>query len=235
MSEIKNRNRKLDAKASSPNEPVDPAGYAAQTAQNNSFSAKRWLLHTIIGAILLLPFLFGIHKSVTFQPTEMQQLYLIYKTHVGPYWHMHSPTIELVANTLGKEPSRRSFGLYFDKPSDVAKENLRCIGGYILDSTEAFNDFNRTITEQYPNSNISLAILPKTKYISTDWHWINSVSVMMGAYKVYGALGNYVKENNITLTTEGGAIEIYNTAANKIVYLIPTEHGDVLSAKRFFK
>jgi len=109
----------------------------------------------------------------------------------------------------------KGFGLYYDNPRKVEKENLRSEAGCVLEE----KDFEQLplLKEQY-----RVRDFPVREYITAEFPYRGKMSVMFSLMKVYPALNRFADEKGYE--TDSFVMEIYDVPGGKISYrkeLIP--------------
>ena len=171
----------------------------------------------VIGVLIILVVVtlsyYGFFTSISIAEKEMGGFWLLYEKHVGDYSETGKLIDSISARLLGEdaiEPSR-AFGLYYDDPKKVEKENLRSIAGCILDK----QDENRI---DYLKNNYTIKYFPPAKSVVAEFPFKGTPSIFMGIFKVYPQLAEYITQHKYP---PGPIMEIYDTANKKIVYIAP--------------
>jgi len=100
-------------------------------------------------------------------------------------------------------------GIFLDNPKDVEKDKLSSEVGCIVEFKDS------TKIEQVKNK-YKVKILPKGKYIVSEFSLKGTPSFIVGMMKVYPAIEEYCNKNKIT--TASPIMEIYDVPNEKIVY-----------------
>ena len=167
----------------------------------------------VIGVIGLLIYLsrYGLFSSVNISEKNMGPYLLVYKKHIGDYKNvgpvMHKLFHELKDNHA--ITTTKGFGLYYDKPQDVAKEKLRSIVGCIVEgkTIEDLKDIN---------SKYGVKEYPASKCVVAEFPYKGKVSIILGIFKVYPKLSAYIDEHKYALTP---IMELYDQPNEKITYI----------------
>jgi AraC family transcriptional regulator len=148
----------------------------------------------VMGLGIYLSFNLGVYKSVSLTEGSYQELHLIYKDYVGPYYKIAEKIseVEAWAKTQGL-PCPLTFGEFMDDPSVVEHERLRSRGGCVVDSIPA----------NLP-SDIKSITVPSRQYILAHFNG----SPWLGPYKVYNKVADLAREKNIRITES--VIELYD-------------------------
>ena len=171
---------------------------------------------TVIGFLMILVVVtlayYGLFTSISIAEKEMGGFWLLYEQHVGDYRETGQVIDKLYARLLGEdaiEPSR-GFGLYYDNPKKVKKENLRSIAGCILDK----QDENRV---DYLKKNYTIKYYPPAMSVVAEFPFKGTLSIFMGILKVYPRLAEYITQHDYS---PGPILEIYDTPNKKIFYVL---------------
>ncbi len=146
---------------------------------------------------------------------ERSKVYtLVYKKVYGDYGQVGE-----VANSVSTFMEQNfikinfRFGLFFDDPQKIEGTNLRSIAGVILDEQE----FSR-IDEITGKSDYLVKEFSAQSCLKTIFPLKNQVSIMLGVFKTYPTLKNYINKNSKYKLNP--VMEIYDIANEKIVYLM---------------
>lgn len=158
---------------------------------------------------------YGVFERVEVSERIVGPYLLVYKQHIGDYKNVGPVMDELYYDLKDNYAieTTKGFGLYYDNPREVSKENLRSIVGCIVegkttDELERVRD-NYNIRE-YPASNSVVAEFP----------YQGKMSIMMGVFKVYPKLNWYISENNYSSVP---IMELYDQPNEKIRYIASIE------------
>lgn len=137
---------------------------------------------------------------------------VIYKDVTGDYSQTPVITDEIYHALLNEYniETTKGFGVFYDNPQNVEKSQLRSKVGCILDSELDSLNLSK-LSGKY-----QIMVLPKANYIVTELPMRGMLSVMIGIFKVYPKINNYIEENNIQ--EDGPITEIYDVLNKKIVY-----------------
>jgi hypothetical protein len=172
----------------------------------------------VLIAILILIALFSIiytyyggFRKIDFVIAEQGGETLIYENLTGDY--KQSPVImDKIYYSLinsDKVETYKGFGIYYDNPKKVETSKLRSEIGCILEEKDSvkINDLK---------SKYNIKTFPKGSYIVTEFPSKGKISVIIGIFKVYPALTDYLKKQGYS--EKGAVMEIYDTPNKKIVY-----------------
>lgn len=161
----------------------------------------------IIALFVIALAYYGAFTSVVVYEKKMGPFQLVYEKHVGNYKEV-GEVIYKVYQSLKKDSieTTRGFGLYYDNPKQVENTKLRSVVGCILDDKSKAGVLKNYNIKEYPVSNCVVAEFPNK----------GTMSIIVGIFKAYPALGKYMNEKNYM----GGPImEIYDGVNKKIYYL----------------
>ncbi len=155
----------------------------------------------------------GFFNSVDFTIREMGPYQLVYREHRGDYSGTGVIQKEIYKALLNDEKIRttRGFGIYYDDPRQVKKENLRSIAGCILEEKDYQNI--ESLKKKY-----SIMEFHKTRAVVTEFPFRGRGSILAGVLKVYPRLDEYTKERGYA---PAPVMEIYNVPEKKIIYIMP--------------
>lgn len=171
---------------------------------------KFYLIVILIAGVIGGLFYFGILGDIVVKEQEAGPFKVVYETHLGDYAEagaihdgIYSSLVEDGINTT------KGFGIYYDNPKEVEKSKLRSEVGVIIEEA----DYSRALElkEKY-----NIKDIPKSSYAIATFPYRNKYSIMIGVFKVYPKLNAYLEEKGYSL---GPAMEVYDSANNRIVYL----------------
>lgn len=165
----------------------------------------------IILAVVLVLAYYGLFASVVIEEKEKGGFVLVYEMHRGPYQEVAGIIERISASLLGEYniTASRGFGLYYDDPRAVRKEDLRSIAGCILDGQS--DERIAYIGERYKT-----AQYPKTKSVTAEFPFRGKLSIFLGIVKVYPKLGEYMVQHDYPPVP---IMEIYDSAGKKTHYV----------------
>lgn len=164
---------------------------------------------------------FGAFVPVRPATETIESVWIAYNTHSGPY-QLIGPVCDGVCTALNETQgiaTELGFGLYFDNPRKVAKDQLRSLGGCIVPADKAQGLTNQTLP-------FRIASLPGGRAVVVHFPFRGRMSIMMGVMRVYPAMNRYFTEAGVP---EGPIMEIYDMAAGEIRYVRPLDipNGDL--------
>ena len=153
----------------------------------------------------------GLFAGVEITEKTMGPHVFAYDTHIGPYKDSGEVADRIYRELLKeKVEATRGFGIYYDKPEEVEAEKLRSIAGCLLDEKHL---------KEVPRLEKKMKIgeLPRGKYIYAEFPFKGKMSMILGIFKVYPQMGEYLKEKGY-----GGspAMEIYDVPNKRLYYLM---------------
>ncbi|OGJ52156.1 hypothetical protein A2335_02490 [Candidatus Peregrinibacteria bacterium RIFOXYB2_FULL_32_7] len=171
------------------------------------------VLVIIILAVVVIMFVFlsyfGAFEKIEIVEKEAGPYNFVYEDHTGAYIDIGSVFDEMEGrlNEDGIEYVA-SLGIYYDNPTQVAEENLRSKGGYILSDemyakVEALNTYKRMKIEA-------------KKYITIEYPYKHTITMMFAPMRVYPKFAAYLKKKGYR--QEGLALEMYED--EKISYMM---------------
>lgn len=177
------------------------------------------ILIILIIAVIVLLFSQGVFYPIKLEEQFIGDYQLVYQENTGPYEKV-GPVIGKVCGDLKNDgiETRLSFGLYYDDPKKVKKENLRSEVGAILDAQ--YYDRIKDLQSKY-----KIKQLKKRKSLYTEFPLKSNLSYMIGAMKAYSAMEGYCKGKNIDMAKikNGFGLEIYDMVNKKIIYALTIE------------
>jgi len=172
-----------------------------------------------IAAIAAFLFSQGFFYPVKLEERVIGGYQLVYRENTGPYEKV-GPVIKKVCEDLKNDgiETKLSFGLYYDDPKKVERENLRSEVGAVLQ--KQYYGRIKDLKLKY-----KIKRLENRKSLYAEFPLKNSLSYMIGAIKVYSAMEEYCKENNINpeQIKNGFGLELYDAANKVIIYVLPLE------------
>jgi hypothetical protein len=158
---------------------------------------------------------FGAFVPVRPETKTIEPMWLAYNTHSGPY-QLIGPVCDGVYAALNETQgiaTELGFGLYFDNPRRVAKDQLRSIGGCIVPADKAAGLTGKTLP-------FRMASLPGGQAVVVRFPFRGRMSIMVGAMRVYPAMNRHFTEAGVP---EGPIMEIYDPKGGEIRYVRPLE------------
>jgi len=173
------------------------------------------LIVSVLGVLIILIVVtlsyYGLFTRVSIAEKDMGGFWLLYEQHVGAYKEVGPVMDKIYSRLLGEDAieASRGFGLYYDDPKKVKKENLRSVVGCILDK----QDENRI---DYLKKNYKIKYYPASKSVVAEFPFKGTLSIFLGIFKVYPQLAEYITQHNYP---PGPIMEIYDTPNEKIFYV----------------
>ena len=169
------------------------------------------IIVVIAGILLAIYTWLGGFKKIWFSTMETGGEALVYESHTGDYKNVGKTIDKQYYALLNDEKVKcfRGFGIYYDNPQKVEKEKLRAEVGNILENPTP--EILAQLTSKY-----NIKTLEKQQFLITEFPYKNQMSIIIGIMKVYPALNQYIRENN--LNEEGFVMEIYDVPGKKIIY-----------------
>jgi len=161
--------------------------------------------------IILILSYYGLFAKVKIVEKEIGDFWLIYQKHVGDYKEV-GQVMDKIYSSLLKEDSikaTRGFGLYYDDPKKVRRENLRSIVGCILAKQD--EDNIEDLKKKY-----KIKKYPASKSIVAEFPFKGKASIFIGIFKVYPKLTEYIEQQDYS---QGPIMEIYDTPNKRISYV----------------
>ncbi len=169
------------------------------------------IIIAIAGILLILYAWLGGFRKIQFTLQEAGGEVLAYEPHTGEYKNVGKVIDKMYYALLNEEKVEcfRGFGIYYDNPQKVEKEKLRSEVGNILENPTP--ELLELLSGKY-----NIKTLEKQKFLVTEFPYKNQFSIFMGIMRVYPAINQYTREQN--LSEEGFVMEIYDVPGKKIVY-----------------
>lgn len=154
----------------------------------------------------------GLFAKVTISESDEPGFFMVYEKHVGSYKNtapvMDKIYEDLLANGI---TSTQGVGLYYDKPGDVEESKLRSVVGCILNNTADAQKIKGL------GSKFKIVEIPASHYVKSTFPYSNTISIVIGIFKVYPEFSKYMKEKNYSGSP---SFEIYDEQNKKIIYLM---------------
>jgi hypothetical protein len=157
----------------------------------------------------------GMFAKVQFTEQAFGGETLIYEEHIGDYSKVSTVMDELYRR-LKEEDSIETevgFGIYYDKPGEVPKEQLRSEVGCVLPAQ--FVGRAEALKEKY-----NVKVYPVRRSVVAELPYRNGTSIMLGVFKAYPALERLVEEKGYP---HHAVMERYDQANKRIQYIMPIE------------
>lgn len=172
------------------------------------------LVVAVIAVILVTGYAyFGGFREIRFQKVTREGETLVFENMKGDYSKC-GPVMDRVYYSLlndYKIQTYKGFGLYYDDPKDVAKEDLRSDIGCILESAD-------TVKIAEISQKFKVQIYEGGDFVETQFPNKGVFSVVIGVSRVYPALDAFLEKNGFS--RQGGIMEIYDTPNKTITYRV---------------
>lgn len=169
----------------------------------------------IILIILILLSRYGLFTSVKITEKSVGPYVLIYSKHIGDYKNV-GPVMDKLYNDLNDTYSietTKGFGLYYDNPREVSKDQLRSIVGCIVEG--------KTIDElNHLDGKYGVKEYPVSNSVVVEFPFTGKISIIFGVIKVYPKLSEYIIEKNYI---HPPIMELYDQP-NEIIQYIASPH-----------
>ncbi|MBW8003359.1 MAG: GyrI-like domain-containing protein [Planctomycetes bacterium] len=166
-----------------------------------------------IGIIILLVVLsrYGLFASINISERNVGPYLLVYKKHIGDYKNVAPVMDKLYWDLLDNYAieTTKGFGLYYDNPQEVDKDKLRSVVGCIIEG-KSIDDLKK-VSEKY-----SVKEYPSSKSVVAQFPFKGKMSIIMGVFKVYPKLNEYIKGKNYGKTP---IMELYDQPNERIEYI----------------
>jgi len=173
------------------------------------------LFLSIVGLAIILIFLllayYGLFTKVMVVEKEAGDFWIVYEKHIGDYKEVEKVMDKIYSRLLGEDAveTTRGFGLYYDDPKKVKKENLRSIVGCILENKD--EDKIEYLKERY-----TIKKYPSSKSVVAEFPFKGTPSIFMGILKVYPKITEYIEHHNYAMVP---IMEVYDSSNKTISYL----------------
>ena len=177
------------------------------------FKNVLWLIAILAGVALINRWYLGGFSSITIQEQDISDYTVAYVGVVGPYSSV-GPSMEKVYMILSGEGivSYTGFGMYYDDPRMVSGSALRSDVGAVI----APQDIAKL--QQYPDLKIK-TVLGGHKIV-VKFPFKNALSSMIGSFKVYPAIGEYMLQK--WYSSEVPMMELYDVSQHTMYYVVDT-------------
>ncbi len=169
-----------------------------------------WIIGILlIGVILSLGY-FGVFKTISSEIIECGGETLVYEKMTGDYSQsgtVSNRVYHKLKDVYGIETTK-GFGIYYDNPKTVEKNDLRSDIGCILES-----DFDKL---ESLKSDFQVSQYPQSEHLVAEFPYKGMPSIILGIIKVYPALNDYSEKNGYELDTP--VMEIWDIPNKKITY-----------------
>jgi len=154
---------------------------------------------------------YGLFSTVKITEKKVGPYLLVYKKHIGDYKNVGTVMDKLFYDLKDNYSitTTKGFGLYYDKPQDVAKEKLRSIVGCIVEG-KSVEDL-KNIGSKY-----GIKEYPSSKSVVAEFPYKGKISIILGIFKVYPKLSAYIGKYKYPATP---IMELYDHPNEKIEYI----------------
>jgi len=153
----------------------------------------------------------GLFASVKLSEKDAGPYVLVYKKHLGEYKNV-GPVMDSVYYDLKNNFSiitTKGFGIYYDDPKKVSKEQLRSIVGCIVE-TKAVNELDM-LKNRY-----GVSVYPLSKSVVAEFPYKGKLSIIIGLFKAYPKMMSYIAEKKYIPTP---IMELYDQPDKCILYV----------------
>lgn len=153
----------------------------------------------------------GALHSVKIEEREIGPYTLLYKDQRGPY-QQTGKSIQEICTALKAYniTPDRGFGIFYDDPKTVKREDLRSEAGIILN----LNDAPKI---EPLKAHYKLREYPRQRSMVAEFPFRNRLSILIGVFRVYPAMVKYANEKGYPMNA---SLEIYDLGKT-ITYTIP--------------
>lgn len=167
----------------------------------------------LIAGFIIYGATLGLFEKVTVTVKKVGPYKFAYSEHKGPYMEV-GKVMNNVFLTLDKDfgvKAERGFGIYYDNPKTVKKENLRSSVGCIIEKEYFLQEGNI-------KTKFGVMDYPVTECITAEFPYKNMGSIIVGIAKVYPEFEKYIKANSLE---PAESLEIYSMKDKKIYFSMP--------------
>lgn len=169
-------------------------------------------LISILGILFSIALYNGVFTTIRAKEKEEGGYHLVGLEFKGPYssaGKFMKEVNEKLKNT--GVSTEKGFGIYYDNPKIVKKENCRSFIGVVLDSKDL-----RKIDE-LKSAGFKVDSVAISRSVSAEFPIKNSFSYMLGPWKAYPVLSKYMNEKNYKTDL---TMEVYDTRNREIIFLM---------------
>jgi DNA gyrase inhibitor GyrI len=165
----------------------------------------------IVAAAASIYSFYGGFRKIQVQVSKAGGEPVVYEKVSGDYKKTAAVMDKIYYALLNEEKveTYKGFGIYYDDPKKVAKENLRSEAGCILEQ----KDYARM---EALNKKYQLKTLPEGQFITACFPYKGKFSIIFSIAKVYPSLNKFAKANGYDENTP--VMEIYDVPSGKILY-----------------
>jgi len=171
------------------------------------------VLFLLITGTLIFLYYIGLFSTIQIVEKETGPFIIVYEEHRGDYKGTARIQNDIYHSLLDKHDIEtfRGFGIYYDDPKVVARDDLRSIAGCILEEQD-----HNTIKE-LQEKGFLIKEVSKQNSIVAEFPYKNSFSIIAGIIKVYPEIEKYIKSENLP---KNEMMEIYDVPSEKIIYIM---------------
>jgi len=173
------------------------------------------ILGLAIVLIIVILAYYGLFAKVTIAEKEAGDFWIVYEKHIGDYKEVGKVMDKIYSRLLGEDAveTTRGFGLYYDNPKKVQKENLRSIVGCILENKDAGKI-------EYLRQRYKIKKYPSSKSVVVEFTYRGTLSIFIGIFKVYPKIAEYMEQHNYAMVP---VMEIYDSPNQTISYVVSVD------------
>lgn len=170
-----------------------------------------YLAIILIGGLVFGLYYFGIVQKIQINEQEIGPFKVAYETHLGDYSEVGAVQEKIFQSLVSDGiNTTRGFGIYYDNPDEVKKEDLRSEVGVIIDE----KDYSKV---NVLRGRYNIKDIARSKSIVATFPYRNKFSIMLGIFRVYPKLNEYIEDKGYA---ESPVMEIYDLKNQKIYYII---------------
>jgi len=177
--------------------------------------ALKWfllfVLVSVAGCAWFLDYM-GMFDTLNVTEKQMGPFTYAYEEFMGPYQNT-MPVFARVKDFLATQgvTAGKGVGVYFDNPAQAPAGKLRSNCGAIIEETDPLKIAALQVQ-------LKIGSFVQADCVVVEFPIKNSLSYMLAPMKVYPVMSKYISAKNYK---SKGTYEIYDSEANKILYVIP--------------
>ncbi len=156
---------------------------------------------------------YGGFHPVTVVEREIGPYNFIFEVNRGDYSQTGKSVEKLMKIASDAGVKSQGFGMYFDDPSKVAKEDLRSHAGIVVSDAD-LQKLSPTI------AGFDVQAFAKTNAVVSNFPLKGFPSILIAIWKVYSAMMTYSAEKNLKTSY---SIEIYEIEKQNTIYALPIQ------------
>ena len=160
-----------------------------------SYQTKKAVIYIALGLtamLLVLLYFMGVFLPVRFQSKQLGPFYYLYLPHQGPYRDVRQSFQKLTESLTGTPFAEMPrAGIYYDDPEKIPQTRLRSRVAVLLSETDSAQ-----AKELSQKTELRFGVIPRQKFVTTQFPLRNDLSILLGILKVYPALKEYMKSHN---------------------------------------